>query len=77
MIRLNKVERHDKNKYSESVEMIVDYNNINKNNEIKKTKNKNLIKKQMIEINIKAEEVCKNNSKSHMLTGKMGDNNEL
>ena len=29
------------------------------------------------EINIKAEEVCKNNSKSHMLTGKMGDNNEL
>ena len=29
------------------------------------------------ELNIKAEEVCKNNSKSHMLTGKMGDNNEL
>ncbi len=29
------------------------------------------------ELNIKPEEVCKNNSKSHMLTGKMGDNNEL
>lgn len=29
------------------------------------------------ELNIKREEVCKNNSKSHMLTGKMGDNNEL
>ncbi len=29
------------------------------------------------ELNIKREEVCKNNLKSHMLTGKMGDNNEL